>query len=90
MVHSNPFFLLSHLNLQKTNHTHTLVFVRRDSVEPPLDPTYAPPFSAISYNDKHFVSDRPGRTRIVSEDYSKVGFRKMDYVTRDFFYMCGR
>ncbi|CAH8474353.1 unnamed protein product [Schistosoma turkestanicum] len=50
------------------------VFIRRDFVRRPLQPTYDGPFKVIDRNDKTITVDKAGKTDVVSIDRVKPAF----------------
>ena len=55
------------------------VFVRRDAVRRPLQPSYDGPFQVLSCTDKHFTLDLGNRTDSVSVNRLKPTHLDLDY-----------
>lgn len=60
--------------VQKDLKTCTHVFVRDDTVRPPLKAPYDGPFEVLSRNDKYFIIKRGNKTDKVSIDRIKAAF----------------
>lgn len=78
---TRPTFRLTYIPKDLTTCTH--VFVRCDSVKPPLHPTNLAPFHAILRHDKYLVIDRNGQTENVSLKRLEPAFLDSDYTNGD-------
>ncbi|CAH8553506.1 unnamed protein product [Schistosoma rodhaini] len=60
-------------------HNSTHVFIRRDNVQPPLQPNYEGPFKVITKTDKTVTVEKAGKTDVISIDRVKPAFIDSDF-----------
>ncbi|KAH9579264.1 hypothetical protein MS3_00009475 [Schistosoma haematobium] len=59
-------------------HNSTYVFIGRDEVQPPLQPSYDGPFKVIAWTDKTVTMEKAGKTDVISIDRVKLAFIDSD------------
>ncbi|CAH8492890.1 unnamed protein product [Schistosoma mattheei] len=59
-------------------HSSTHVFIRRDKVQPPLQPSYDGPFKVIERTNKTVTIEKAGKTDVISIDRVKPAFIDSD------------